>query len=117
MGTSCKRKITHVDQSYGGTPTNEQPSEADSSMSPSQLRSPISEPQNQSHRVVRRRLNLSPDLPQLGSFITAETRRKRKAIVAFGRGQEESAPLLLNRHCRNCSLKGHSGPTTMITTT
>ncbi|CAO2034554.1 unnamed protein product [Urochloa humidicola] len=60
MGRGYKRKITHVDQSYGGTPTNEQPSEAGSSMLPSQLRSPISEPQNQSHRMVRRRLILSP---------------------------------------------------------
>ncbi|CAO2175336.1 unnamed protein product [Urochloa humidicola] len=117
MGRGCKRKIAHVDQSYGDTPTNEQTSEAGSSMLASQLRSPISEPQNQSHRMVRRRLILSPDMPQLGSFVTAETRRKRKAIVAFGRGQEEPVPLLLNRHRRNCSLKGHSGPTIMITTT
>ncbi|CAN6237946.1 unnamed protein product [Urochloa humidicola] len=44
MGKGCKWKITHVDQSYGGTSINEL-SEAASSMSASQLRSPVSEPQ------------------------------------------------------------------------
>ncbi|XP_039781828.1 uncharacterized protein LOC120649183 isoform X2 [Panicum virgatum] len=105
MDKARKRKAAHT-----GRPPNEQLTNNDSSILASQLGSSISESLLPSQRVVRQRALLSSDLPRPESSTAAETRKKRKAAIASGRQEENSGPPLHNRHRRNCSLRGHSGP-------
>ncbi|XP_039781837.1 uncharacterized protein LOC120649183 isoform X10 [Panicum virgatum] len=94
MDKARKRKAAHT-----GRPPNEQLTNNDSSILASQLGSSISESLLPSQRVVRQRALLSSDLPRPESSTAAETRKK-----------QNSGPPLHNRHRRNCSLRGHSGP-------
>ncbi|XP_039820961.1 uncharacterized protein LOC120683010 isoform X2 [Panicum virgatum] len=105
MDKARKRKAAHT-----GRPPNEQLTNNDSSIPASQLGSSISESLLPSQRVVRQRALLSSDLPRPESSTAAETRKKRKAAIASGRQEENSESPLHNRHRRNCSLRGHSGP-------